>query len=122
MTSTLFRRSSAWLAGVVLALAAAAACDLNPQPLPPGLTPGTNTHGGEDASAGDSGATFAGDDGGTGGADDASTDGAVAAPPDGGAEAGPGDSGVDGETDAPADSPSDGPADAPDDTMMEEGG
>jgi hypothetical protein len=114
------------LAGVVLGLAAIDACDLNPQPLPPGETPeGGRTSAGEDAGVSVNGdaAQFGGGDATTGGAPgDAATD-APAVPPGDGSDAGAVDAG---ESDAPSDAPTDAqdaePTDAPIDGGEEGGG
>jgi hypothetical protein len=110
-----------FLTGTCLGVAAAAhACSLNPQPLPPGDTPdaASNTVGGGDAggyfgAGGDSGAPLV-SDGGPAGND--GSDGGAATPPEGGDA---GDAG-DGASDAAMDAPEDAPADAP--TDGEEGG
>jgi hypothetical protein len=113
------------LAGIALGFAAAYACSLNPQPLPPGETAdASDTVVGHDASTfgpgADSGGSFAGD-GPTGGAvPDGSSDGAVPGPPEGGDAADAGDSETQVPTDGATDAPDGMPADAP--TDGEEGG
>ncbi len=108
--------------GVVLALAAAYACSLNPQPLPPGEAPDGSAGLAQGSDAG--GAGFgAGQDAGAREDGPNGTvpngDGGTANPPVAG-DAGDAGDAADGESDSATDAPLDAPADAPADG--EEGG
>lgn len=109
-----------WYAGLVLS-ALAAACSLNPQPLPPQETLGKGADGGTGSRSGDDPGNLA-PDSGTGGSngtttsdagavDDASMDAPPATPFSDGGDAG--DARLDGSGDGPVDAPTDG-ADAGD--------
>jgi hypothetical protein len=116
MTFAWIRRAFC-LSGLALGLAAAYACSLNPQPLPPGDTPDGATNAptvGSDASAfggDDSGGSLTADGPAAGGQPDATSDGGVASPPEGGDAGDAGDGSVDGPTDAAEDAPGDAPTD-----------
>jgi hypothetical protein len=116
MTLARFRRLSC-LAGAALGLAAAWACSLNPQPLPPGETAEAgSSYGGGGTDAGPAG--FVGADasaGGDGGTNVPATDGGTAAPTEGGDSGDAGDGG-----DGASDGSDGGPSDAA--TDGEEGG
>jgi hypothetical protein len=122
MTLARIRRALC-LAGIALGFAAAYACSLNPQPLPPGDTPeGGKGTVGDDASTvfggADSGGQLAADGAPAGNPPDGSSDGAATPNPPEGGDAGDAES--DGEGDGATDAPVEAPADAA--TDGEEGG